>query len=234
MEPPRKRTCICPCPACNGKERDLRTVQRHTSIFNASNLITNQDSSSHLTSSSHLSDNPHGSSSHPSNDPHGSSSNPSDNPHGSSSNPSDNPHGSSLHPSDDPHSSSSHPSDDPHGSSSYPSNDPYGRSSSPSDNPHTLDPNSGVNDSTIDFVLHEVFIKLTHGSSRGELEEHLKNASRLISADKRIQTSWSEVVALMKKLGYQPPRHYKVCVNELHSLLESISKHPRCPICQTP
>ena len=26
----------------------------------------------------------------------------------------------------------------------------------------------------------------------------------------------------------------KKCVNELHSLLESISKHPRCPICQTP
>ena len=39
----------------------------------------------------------------------------------------------------------------------------------------------------------------------------------------------------MKKLRYQPPRHYKVCVNELHSfLLESISKYPHCAICQIP
>ncbi len=189
------------------------------SIFNVSNFIINQDSSFHLTSSSHPSDNPHGSSSHPSDDPHGSSLNPSDDPHSSSLHPSDDPHGSSLHPFNDPHGSSSHLSDDPHGSSS-----------NPSDNPHTLDldPNSGVNDPTIDFVLHEIFIKLTHGSSRVELEEHLKNASRLISADERILTSWSEVIALMKKLGYQPPRHHKVCVNELHP------KHPHCPICQTP
>ena len=133
-----------------------------------------------------------------------------------------------MHPSDHPHSSSSsltlssHLADNHHHNSYL------------ADNPHD-DTVPGDSDPTIDFVLHEVFIKLTHGSSRVELEEHLKNASRLISADKRIPTSWSEVIAMMKKLGYLPPRHYKVCVNELHSfLLELISKHPCCPICQTP
>ena len=218
MEPPRKRTCICPCPACSGKERDLRIAQRHTSIFNSSNIVINPDSSSHLTGSSHPSDNPHGTSSHPSDNPHGSSSHPSDNPHGGSLHPSDNPHGSSSYPSDNPHAygGSSHPSDHPHASSSSLTlsshlTDNHHHNWYLADNPHD-DTVPGDSDPTIDFVLHEIFIKLTHGSSRVELEEHLKNASRLISADKRIPTSWSEVIAMMKKLGYLPPRRYKVCV----------------------
>ena len=35
MEPQRKRirSCVCPCPACNGKERDICTVERHTNLF---------------------------------------------------------------------------------------------------------------------------------------------------------------------------------------------------------
>ena len=35
MDPPRKRarTAVCPCPLCNGRERDYRTIESHMSSF---------------------------------------------------------------------------------------------------------------------------------------------------------------------------------------------------------
>ena len=101
----------------------------------------------------------------------------------------------------------SHPSDKPHGSSSN-----LTLSSHLADNHHhdlylADNPHDTVRCywSKYWFCTHEAFIKLTHDSSRVELEDHLKNASRLISTDKRIPISLSEIIAMMKKL---PPRHF--------------------------
>ena len=68
------------------------------------------------------------------------------------------------------------------------------------------------------YILHEVKLKLDHGHSISVTEDHLRNAATLIGGC-QIPTKWSEVLKLMKSLGYRDPKHFKVCVTQDHSCL---------------
>ena len=83
-----------------------------------------------------------------------------------------------------------------------------------------------------DFVLRELLTKAKFGYSQSQLEEHLKNAAKLLGEDRLIQ-SYQAVLRLLKSLGYRDPKHYKVCIGEDgHSfLLKDRSRNPHCPIC---
>ena len=84
------------------------------------------------------------------------------------------------------------------------------------------------------YILNEVKLKLDHGHSISVTEDHLQNAATLIGGC-QIPTKWSEVLKLMKSLGYRDPKHFKVCITQDHScLLENKKTHPCCPKCRTP
>ena len=64
-----------------------------------------------------------------------------------------------------------------------------------------------------DFVLRERLTKAKFGYSQSQLEEHLKNAAKLLGEDRLIQ-SYQAVPLLLKFVGYRDPKHYNGCVGE--------------------
>ena len=80
------------------------------------------------------------------------------------------------------------------------------------------------------YVLEELKTKLTYGASSIEFEDHLKNASRLIEEDMPIK--WCDIQKLLKSLGYESPRCYRVCLKQDHSYLIK-EKNEQCPYCQS-
>ncbi len=87
----------------------------------------------------------------------------------------------------------------------------------------------GLTSEVLHFVLEELRIKLLRGHSKSDLEEHLRNAARL---NPLVPSQWSDVLKLLKELGYECPVHYKVCTQSDHScLLKSHKQHPCCPVC---
>ena len=68
-----------------------------------------------------------------------------------------------------------------------------------------------------EYVMKELKLKLDHGHSITDIEEHLKNAADLVG--EQIPTAWSNVLKLLKKLGYTNPYHYKVCACMHHMII---------------
>ena len=82
-----------------------------------------------------------------------------------------------------------------------------------------------------EYVMKKLKLKLDRDHSVTDIEEHLKNAADLVGG-KQIPTTWSNVLKLLKKLGYTNPYHYKVCASHDHSfLLRSREEHPTCGVC---
>ena len=83
-----------------------------------------------------------------------------------------------------------------------------------------------------EYVLKEVKLKLDRGHSVTDIEDHLKNTASLVGGT-QIPTTWTDVLKMMKKLGYTNPRHYRVCAAHDHSfLLKSKDENPTCRICR--
>lgn len=84
------------------------------------------------------------------------------------------------------------------------------------------------------YVLNEVKLKLEHGHSISVAEDHLRNAADMLGGH-QIPTKWTEVLSLMKRLGYNDPKHYKVCASPDHScLLPDHDTTSGCPKCKKP
>lgn len=66
-----------------------------------------------------------------------------------------------------------------------------------------------------EFVIKEVKTKLDHGNSISLAEEHLQNVASLLGGT-QVPTKWNEVLQLISSLGYEKPRHYKVCCSRDH------------------
>ena len=82
-----------------------------------------------------------------------------------------------------------------------------------------------------EYVMKELKLKLDRGHSVADIEGHLNNAASLVGGD-QIPTTWSDVLKVMKKLGYANPRHFKVCAGHDHAfLLRSKEENPVCGIC---
>ena len=82
-----------------------------------------------------------------------------------------------------------------------------------------------------EFIVREMNINLVRGHSRATLEEHLANVAKLMG-DNSIPVKWSEVIKMLKSLGYKDPKHFKVCVTPTHSqLLKNKRLMPQCPQC---
>ncbi len=56
------------------------------------------------------------------------------------------------------------------------------------------------------YVLKKVKLKLDHGHSISVTEDHLRNTADMIGGNE-LPTKWSEVLSLMKTLGYRDPKH---------------------------
>ena len=78
------------------------------------------------------------------------------------------------------------------------------------------------------FVMKELNVKLQYGHPQAELEHHLKNVSDLLG--EKMATTWSDVMRLLRGLGYTDPTHYKVCVCGDHSVVLQ-PKAPACHVC---
>lgn len=87
---------------------------------------------------------------------------------------------------------------------------------------------SGYTKEVLKFILEELKVKLKYGTSYPEFEQHLLNTKRLIKEE--IPVQWSDVLKLLTLLGYQSPKHYKVCLRQDHSHL-LCSKGDCCPFC---
>ena len=60
------------------------------------------------------------------------------------------------------------------------------------------------------------------------MEEHLANSHWLGGSD--VPCDYNNVLKLLKKLGYCDPQHFKVCVDENHSVLLN-AQEKSCPNC---
>ena len=83
-----------------------------------------------------------------------------------------------------------------------------------------------------EYVMKELKLKLDRGHSVANIEGHLRNTASLIGGD-QIPTTWSDVLKMMRTLGYANPYHFKVCAEHDHSfLLKSKEENPACDICR--
>ena len=69
-----------------------------------------------------------------------------------------------------------------------------------------------------EYILKQVKRKLENGLSQSVSEGILSDLASLLDND-LIPTKWSEVMKLLRKLGYSNPRHFKVCCGSDHSIL---------------
>ena len=80
-----------------------------------------------------------------------------------------------------------------------------------------------------EYILKQVKRKLENGLSQSVGEGILSDLASLLDND-LIPTKWSEVMKLLRKLGYSNPRHFKVCCGSDHSFLlrDEITNCLRC------
>ena len=81
-----------------------------------------------------------------------------------------------------------------------------------------------------EYVMKELKLKLDRGHSVTDIEGHLNNAASLMGGD-QISMTWSDVLKMMRKLGYVNPHYYKVRAGHDHSfLLKSKEENPACAL----
>lgn len=80
-----------------------------------------------------------------------------------------------------------------------------------------------------DFVLRTLLAKVHYGWSHAEAMQQIRNFFETVEDDRIPHKSWQSVIAFIKTLGYQEPKHYKVCCSEDHiTLLEYDLPCPDC------
>lgn len=103
--------------------------------------------------------------------------------------------------------------------------------SSEQDSNYAPTPTSSNEERVQTFLLKELRLKLQYGNSQTEFEQHLRNASGFFGPG--LPSKWSEVLKLLREIGYRDPKHYKVCVGHNHSVLLH-EKSKECHVCSSP
>ena len=80
-----------------------------------------------------------------------------------------------------------------------------------------------------DFVLRTLLAKTQYGWSQGEAMQQIRNFFEATEDDRVPHRSWQAVIAFLKNLGYQEPKHFKVCCAERHvTLLDPYTPCSEC------
>lgn len=85
-----------------------------------------------------------------------------------------------------------------------------------SDDPNVHEPVDVGEDKIRNFVLRRLLSKIKFGWSQTETMAQIRNFHEIIHDERIPQKPWQSVIAFLKKLGYQDPRHYKISCSEDH------------------
>lgn len=239
----RRYVAPCHCPLCKGKERDSRTVVKHTGLIppistpsaennpfvysgydsptgNTINLQNNKDYNSDRDSTD--TDEDHSYEDHPGEDH-------SEEDHHEEEHHSDEHH---SHLSDEDHTGEDHTAgeDRPDEEARIPSTNDDNEIINPAEILEKRQNATGLSLKVIEYIMKELQVKLNYGTSRAEFEEHLKNVKGLVDDD-NIPVEWEKVMELLKILGYNEPRWFRVCIKEDHSYLLR-SSNELCAFCR--
>ena len=98
-----------------------------------------------------------------------------------------------------------------------------------SDDPDIHEPLDVGNDKITDFVLRTLLSKVNYGWSQEETMVQIRNFYEVLGDERIPHKNWQSVIGFLKKLGYQEPRHYKICcANDHVKLLEYATPCPEC------
>ena len=98
-----------------------------------------------------------------------------------------------------------------------------------SDDPGPDDPVDVGEDKIKEFVLRTLISKVNHGWSREETMAQIRNFYEVLTDGRIPHKNWHAVLKLLKTLGYQEPRHYKICCGDDHiRLLDHGTPCPEC------
>lgn len=207
----------CNCPVCNGELRSRKTIKKHLAAYlqkqggheqNSEDISTTYYAEASFTAG-------------PSNMSH--SMLQSGNPFASTSNVSDSDFASELSNDSDSDSANSEGLSDPSQNDSAPPSDV--------DDYHSDDhePVDVGDDKITDFVLRTLLSKVNYGWSQEETMAQIRNFYEVLYDERIPHKNWQSVIAFLKKLGYQEPRHYKICCAKDHiQLLEYETPCPEC------
>lgn len=98
-----------------------------------------------------------------------------------------------------------------------------------SDDPGPDEPIDVGEDKIKEFVLRTLISKVNHGWSREETMAQIRNFYEVLNDERIPHKNWQDVLKFLKTLGYQEPRHYKICCGDDHiRLLDYGTPCPEC------
>ena len=97
------------------------------------------------------------------------------------------------------------------------------------DDPDVHEPIDVGDDKIRDFVLRTLISKVNYGWSQEETMAQIRNFYEVLADERIPHKSWQAVVGFLKKLGYEDPRHYKICCSDNH--IHLLDYQTPCPEC---
>ena len=97
------------------------------------------------------------------------------------------------------------------------------------DDPEVHEPVNVGEDKIQEFVLRTLLSKVGHGWSQEETMAQIRNFYETLGDERIPHKNWQSVMSFLKKLGYQDPRHYKICCADNH--VQLLDYGEPCPEC---
>ena len=98
-----------------------------------------------------------------------------------------------------------------------------------SEDPEGNEPVGVGEDKVREFVLRTLLSKVNYGWSQEEAMAQIRNFYEVLGDERIPHKNWQSVIRFLKNLGYEEPRHYKICCAEDHvKLLDYETPCPEC------